>query len=96
MSGGHFDYDQSRIFDIAESVESLIRGNDKETYIEDEFTGNYGFSDETISEFRIGLEHLKLAHAYAQRIDWLVSGDDGEDSFHQRLAEDLKLIKQDT
>jgi hypothetical protein len=33
---------------------------------------------------------LNQALIYAQRIDWLVSGDDGEDTFHARLAEDLK------
>ena len=26
---------------------------------------------------------------YTQRIDWLVSGDDGEDSFHSRLKKEL-------
>jgi hypothetical protein len=29
---------------------------------------------------------------YAQRVDWLVSGDDGEESFITRLAEDLKEL----
>lgn len=94
MSGGHFDYKQHGIFDIAESVESLVQHNNLDTYDVDEFTGNYGFTNETISEFRVGLEHLRLAHAYAQRIDWLVSGDDGEDSFHKRLGEDLAKLKQ--
>lgn len=82
MSGGHFDYNQHRIFDIAESVESLILDNAK----------TYRLSDKTIAEFRVGLKHLRLAHAYVQRIDWLVSGDDGEESFHNRLGKDLELI----
>jgi hypothetical protein len=35
-----------------------------------------------------------MAQIYAQRIDWLISGDDGEDSFRERLKEDLeKLIE---
>jgi hypothetical protein len=25
----------------------------------------------------------------AQRVDWLISGDDGEESFHQRWKEEL-------
>jgi hypothetical protein len=36
-----------------------------------------------------------MAQIYAQRIDWLVSGDDNEDSFHKRLAKDLAEVKDD-
>jgi hypothetical protein len=35
---------------------------------------------------------LKEAYIYAQRIDWLVSGDDGEGSFKVRLAKDLREL----
>jgi hypothetical protein len=76
MSGGHFNYAQFHISSIADSVEELI-------------SNNPGYSEETIKEFRIGLEALNKAAVYAQRIDWLVSDDDGEVSFHKRLAEDL-------
>jgi len=38
---------------------------------------------------------LKKAQIYAQRIDYLISGDDGEESFRERLKEELdKLAKQ--
>ena len=40
--------------------------------------------------FRDGLEALERAAIYAQRIDWLVSGDDGPESFIERLEEDLE------
>ena len=82
MSGGHFDYAQYKIGDIADSIEQLIYNNNSE-----DSDGRY--SDETISEFRTAVRLLKRAEIYAQRIDWLVSGDDGEDSFHKRLALDL-------
>jgi hypothetical protein len=36
--------------------------------------------------------HLHKAQIYVQRIDWLVSGDDSEDSFHQRLAQDIQRL----
>ena len=48
------------------------------------------FSKETLDEFRKGLDILNKAYIYAQRIDWLLSGDDGEESFHKRLKEDLE------
>lgn len=53
----------------------------------------YVLSKETIKEFKKGIELLKKAQVYAQRIDYLLSGDDGEDDFHQRLKEDLANLK---
>ena len=36
----------------------------------------YGFSKENIKEFKKGIELRKNAQVYAQRIDYLLSGDD--------------------
>lgn len=52
------------------------------------------YTPETIAEFRKGVEILKRASVYAHRINWLISGDDGEDSFHKRLEEDLKGLEE--
>lgn len=43
-------------------------------------------------EFQTGLHYLKLAYIYAQRIDWLLSCDDSEDTFHSRLKEELNKL----
>lgn len=53
-----------------------------------------GYSKETIKEFKKGIKILKMAEIYAQRIDWLLSGDDGEDSFHSSLKHDLEELKR--
>lgn len=53
----------------------------------------YGYGEETLAEMRKGVEILKKAAIYAQRIDWLLSGDDGEDTFRERLREDLEKDK---
>ena len=54
----------------------------------------FSFSpDEVIEEFKKGLSYLQIAYVYAQRIDWLVSGDDGEESFITRLNDDLSKLK---
>ncbi len=98
MSGGHFDYDQYRITTIADSIESVIEKNkkpidprDKDNYWSDqEFY--YDFSDEVIEKFKEGLTILRQAAVYAQHIDWLLSGDDGEESFLRRLKEELKKL----
>jgi hypothetical protein len=92
MSGGHFDYKQWEIGNIADEVEQLILDNDSEEL--DQWGDRKGchFSEETVEEFKAGLKLLRTAHVYAQRIDWLVSGDDGEDSFHRRLKAELEKL----
>lgn len=84
MSGGHFDYKQHNIRDIADEIESVIAKNAE---------SEYRFGDKTIVRFFEGVKALRIAETYAQRIDWLLSGDDGEGTFWQRLNEDLKEIK---
>ncbi len=95
MSGGHFDYDQYKISQIAESIESLIYRNDSKEKNEYGDSLGYGFSKETIKEFEKAVKILKEAAVYAQRIDWLVSGDDGEETFHKRLKNDLEKLKNE-
>ena len=89
MSGGHFDYKQYTIDYIADEVESIIARNEPDF----ENSWAYKFSDETIAELRQGVYILRQAAIYAQRIDWLVSGDDGEDSFLKRLKDELRSLK---
>jgi hypothetical protein len=109
MSGGHFEYQQHRINDILESIEAQIdrsgRAKTKEElrewggydpeyyekYPEEKFY--YKYSDEVINEFKIGVKKLKEAYIYAQRIDWLLSGDDGEETFLTRLKKELNENK---
>ena len=86
MSGGHFDYMQYRISDIAEMIDDLIASNDTP----DEYGDSCNYTPETIAKFQRASATLKKAATMAQRIDWLVSGDDGEESFHERWDEELK------
>ena len=71
--------------------ESWHRNNSwYETHPED--LNHYKYPDDVIEEFKKGVEILRKAQIYAQRIDWLISGDDGEESFHKRLKEDLEKL----
>jgi len=45
--------------------------------------------------FKDAVRKLKEAAVYAQRIDWFLSGDDGEESLIRRLKEDLEQVKQE-
>ena len=82
MSGGYFDYKQYELTMISDSIQQLIRTN---------YDGEYprAYREETLDVFRKAVDTLLLANILVQRIDWLVSGDDGEETFHQRLKEDL-------
>jgi hypothetical protein len=93
MSGGHFNYKQHHLLEIAEDIDSEIFNNDSTE--KNEWGDSVGkrYNAETIAEFEKAVKALKLAYVYAQRIDWLLSGDDGEDSFHRRLQAQLGEAK---
>lgn len=94
MSGGHFDYVQYRIKDIARGIEELIASNDDESLNEWGDRRGRGYGSDTIEKFKLAVDTLRIAATMAQRIDWLVSGDDGEESFHRRWDEELEKLKQ--
>ena len=155
MSGGHFDYQQYHIEDIADSIEREIEEATKpkpplvwredvykgfKTYDEAvrhlkkdkaykficeyekngrriaEFMegdkqievrelkyqeyedGEYypEYTDETIQIFSDAVKALRKAAIYANRIDWLLSGDDGEESLKERLEEELKKLEEES
>ena len=108
MSGGAFDYNQYKIGYIADQIEETVikNGVEKtpeeikddwhndewyEKYPEDKF--HYKYPDEVIEKMKEAVKALKIAQVYAQRVDWLLSGDDGEESFLSRLEDELKKLE---
>ncbi len=101
MSGGSFDYQQFHISNIADSIENELRlqGTEKdkrELYCSEEYYEKfpeeklyYTYPVEIQEKFKEAVLALRKAAVYAQRVDWFLSGDDGEESFIKRLAEDL-------
>ena len=99
MSGGHFEYRQYQVQEIADEIDRLIakvhktrediKGSPEDPshpdYVWDRY---YLFSDETLAKFAKARDTLIKASQMAQRVDWLVSGDDGEESFHRRWEEE--------
>jgi len=100
MSGGHFEYMQFHIKNIADTIESVIRKNgepkeEDDIYswdIENESFEHYKYPNNVIKEFKKAVKILKQAEVYAQRIDWLLSGDDGNETFIERLNEELNKL----
>ncbi len=82
MSGGHFGYEQRRIDNAADQVKEVLDNIE-----------SYNFDlPATKDEIEWCYTLLKTAAVFLQRVDWLLSGDDGEESFHERLKEDLERL----
>lgn len=145
MSGGHFEYSQYKITEIADSIQHEIDTNKSAVemwnYSHDDYkvpykqgdstliyrswkTGEkyripsknivndtvlwYGdidgvpqfdkpkeyhkYSPRVIALFKKAVKKLREAEIYAQRVDYYLSGDDGEDSMFSRLKDDLKKL----
>lgn len=52
------------------------------------------YKPETLAELKNGLTILRAAAVYARRIEWLMSGDDSEETFLSRLTEDLQKLEK--
>jgi hypothetical protein len=92
MSGGAFDYKQYYITDIAEDIKRMIVNEASTGLNEYGDKISNGYTKETINEFKTAVYLLEMAAIYAQRVDWLVSDDDGEDCFHRRLKDEIEPI----
>lgn len=97
MSGGFFDYNEWHIDDVAERLENEIENNlvMPEYFSEEQWEkrGRKRYSEEVYSELVKGLKILRTAALYAHRIDYLLSGDDSEESFLRRLKKGLDDVE---
>ena len=102
MSGGRFNYKQWHIDNIADQIEQevILSGKpiprnrwDYHERLEYEETHkqpmNYAYPEPTLRRMEEAVYALKRAAIYAQRTDYLLSGDDGEESFEERLQKEL-------
>ena len=87
MSGGFFDYSQYKLNDIADSIHYIIRINNTEEKMDSQ--QGFHFHEHTIDKFRETERLLRKCQTMVTRIDWLLEGDDDEDTFHQRWHEEL-------
>lgn len=109
MSGGAFNYQQYKIGYIADQIEQVINkcGQEKtREEIKDEFRNSdwyekypeerfhYQYPEEVLLKMKEAINSLRIAETYAQRIDWLLSGDDSEDTFLSKLEIELKTNKE--
>lgn len=92
MSGGHFNYIQVPLREAANDIAQTVTDNDRDD------TNKYGdrigshYSPAVIEKFKVAAQTARLAAAMIQRVDWLICGDNGEDSFLRRWDEELAKL----
>jgi hypothetical protein len=85
MSGGHFNsnsYIYYRVYEFADELENEIQNNDKpDDY---GYAPNYG---KEVTEFlKTKIEEIRRLAKLMKEIDYLYSGDHGEDTFMKVVA----------
>lgn len=90
MSGGHFDHPQWHIHEAAEDIERLIATNDDKTPNEWGDPKGRGYPPAIIAKFREAAHTLHQAAEMLQRVDWLVSDDDGPETFMERWESEVR------
>lgn len=94
MSGGHFNYKQYEFGYIADEIEQIIRDNDTDRTDRHGDSIAWGYPPEIIEKFKDAVLTIRRAQIMAHRIDWLVSCDDGPDTFIERLEKDLMALER--
>jgi hypothetical protein len=81
MSGGHFNYNEYRLIEMAESIDALL---EQSPHKMNEYGDGlqYDYNQKTLEEFRKTANMLREAYKRLKRIDYLVSGDDSEYDFN--------------
>jgi hypothetical protein len=93
MSGGYFEYDQWKVESLAEDIDRVIARSNKladNPPDKDSYEHCYVYTSETLAKFAEARDALKIAAKMVQRVDWLLSGDDGEETFHKRWKEEIR------
>ena len=92
MSGGYFEYNQYKLEVMAEEIESLIENNNKaHTNIYGEIKEAHNLDSETIEKFKETAYNLRRTREMVQRIDWLLSSDDSEESFKKGWEKEMPV-----
>jgi len=88
MSGGYFEHKDCVLQEIGDKLSEIIRDNNKKLK-EQSIPKRHLYRERTMEEFKKATFYLEMAKIYVHRIDWFLSGDDGESTFHERIEEDL-------
>lgn len=96
MSGGFFDYQQHRFEDMADQLDKLIARSGLPIEYDEDVDPKYApthhdsFPPDILARFRETAHELRRVGDMVHRVDWLVSGDDGEDTFRRLWSEGVR------
>lgn len=94
MSGGHYDYDQFRLDNIADTIESDIENNNKTWNDGWGEQSGYGMPSDVIARMTIIKNELHKLSRLVHAADWLYSGDTGVETFVQKFDEIYNGLEQ--
>ena len=86
MSGGHFDYKQHHIREIADEIARIVKDEEARDIPDSHY------EPASLDAMKEAYKVLLKAEVYARRIDWLVSGDDSDETFAKRLHKELSEV----
>lgn len=84
MSGGHFNHNEYiyyRVHQFADELENEIENNEKP----DEYDYCQGLSQEVLHVLKLQIKNINKTAKIMKAIDYLYSGDHGEDSFLEAM-----------
>jgi hypothetical protein len=90
MSGGHFNdcgYEYYKVSQFADELEAEIQNNGREGSKEDNYEWYPNHEPEVIEYLKEQLLKMRKIAEIMRHIDYLYSGDHGDDSFMERVKE---------
>ena len=92
MSGGHFNYGCFKISQFADELKHEIETNDDESLNDFGDRRGYGFESGTVARLEAAHRIIEQAGKLAREIEWLYSGDHGEDSFCRLMDQHMGMV----
>jgi len=94
VSGGAFNYDNYRLNDIADTLRGYIAAI-RTNHVSD-WGMNYGeeYSEEFLNDLIEAHDETRRLSAKLHNIDYVLSGDSGQESLRKNIAEDLQKKDQ--
>ena len=86
MSGGFFNYKQYELSTMISEIESVLQ---RQGTVDD---GGYqypSYPEDIVDRMKETICQMQKCENMLQRVDWFLSGDDGDDSFRRRWKEEV-------
>jgi hypothetical protein len=90
MSGGHWDGRQFAMTMIADDLDHVVETNDNDTLDEWGNRQGKGYSKRTLDRIKKTALALRALERAVHHIDYLLSGDHGEDTFDKAWRRDVE------